>query len=304
MKITHPERIVYASAGISKGEVAEYYRVVAPWILGELAGRPLSLLRCPQGAESGCFFQKHPGDALGAAVKSICLGQKDGEEEDYLYIEDVDGLLALVQMNTLEFHPWGSRVEDPECPDRMVFDLDPAEGIAWSQVVAAARDVRAHLRERGLESFVRLTGGKGVHVVAPFERVTGWDLLKDFCESVAEEMVAHRPDRYVATMSKSRRVDRIFIDWLRNSRGATSVTSWSLRARTGAPVAMPLRWEELGRVEGPAVFDLKRAAARAARLRGDPWAGMDVLSQVLPGHPAAPPINPGRAPRAGARGGR
>lgn len=301
MKITHPERIVYASAGISKGQVAEYYRVVAPWMLGELKGRALSLLRCPQGADAGCFFQKHPGDALGSAAKTICLREKDGEEDEYLYIEDADDLLALVQMNTIEFHAWGSRVEDPECPDRMVFDLDPAEDIAWSKVVAAARDVRAHLRERGLESFVRLTGGKGLHVVAPFERVTGWDLLKDFCESVAEAMVSHRPDRYVATMSKAKRVDRIFIDWLRNSRGATSVTSWSLRARDGAPVAMPLRWEELGRIEGPAAFDMKRAAARATRLRGDPWVGMDVLSQVLPGHPSSPPLKSGRAPHVGAR---
>lgn len=303
MKVTHPERIVFDSAGISKGQVADYYRAVASWMLPELAGRPLSLLRCPQGAGSACFFQKHPGDALGAAVKSIRLQQSDGEE-DYLYIEDVDGLLALVQMNTLEFHPWGSRVEDPECPDRLVFDLDPDEGIAWKQVVAGARDVRAHLRERGLESFVRLTGGKGLHVVAPFERITGWDLLKDFCQSVADAMVAQWPDRYVATMSKAKRVDRIFIDWLRNSRGATSVTSWSLRAREGAPVAVPLRWEELGRIDGPAAFDMRRAAARAARLRSDPWEGMDVISQTLPADAGASPLRSDRDPRAGERAGR
>jgi bifunctional non-homologous end joining protein LigD len=303
MKITHPERIVFASAGISKGQVADYYRAVASWLLPELAGRPLSLLRCPQGADGGCFFQKHPGDALGPAVKTIRLPQQDGDE-DYLYIDVAEGLLALVQMNTLEFHPWGSRVEDPECPDRMVFDLDPDDGLAWKEVVAAARDVRAHLRERGLESFVRLTGGKGLHVVAPFERITGWDLVKDFCESVADTMAAEQPDRYVATMSKAKRVDRIFIDWLRNSRGATSVTSWSLRAREGAPVAVPLRWEELGRIEGPRAFDMKRAAARAARLRGDPWEGMDVISQTLPGHPPASKLKSDRGPRADGPGGR
>jgi bifunctional non-homologous end joining protein LigD len=191
-------------------------------------------------------------------------------------------MLALVQMNTLEFHPWGSRIDAPEKPDRMVFDLDPAEGVGWKQVVAAARDVRARLREAGLESFVRVTGGKGLHVVAPFTRGPSWDELKHFCESFADAMTAHRPQSYVATMSKSKRSGKIFIDWLRNTRGATSVTSWSLRARAGAPVAVPLRWEDLGRVGASAAFPLDKAARRAVALRSDPWAEIGQLQQKLP----------------------
>lgn len=283
VKITSPDRVVYKSARIRKADVADYYRTVAPWMLVELGNRPLSLLRCPDGADGTCFFQKHYLPSLGAGVNAIKLRQRDGEE-DYIYVDDAEGLLALVQMNTLEFHPWGSRIDAPELPDRMVFDLDPDEGIGWKQIVAAARDVRALLRETGLESFVRVTGGKGLHVVAPFERGPTWPELKHFCQSFADAMVAHRPQTYIATMSKAKRVDKIFIDWLRNARGSTSVTSWSLRARAGAPVAVPLRWEDLGRVPAANAFDLRKAALRAAALRADPWADMYRLSQDLPGH--------------------
>ena len=282
-KITSPDRVVYKSAKIRKADVADYYRTVAPWMLLELGNRPLSLLRCPDGADGTCFFQKHYLPSLGGGVNAIKLRQKDGEE-DYIYVDDAEGLLALVQMNTLEFHPWGSRIDAPELPDRMVFDLDPDEGIGWKQIVAAARDVRALLRETGLESFVRVTGGKGLHVVAPFERGPSWLELKHFCQSFADAMVAHRPQTYIATMSKAKRADKIFIDWLRNARGSTSVTSWSLRARPSAPVAVPLRWEDLGRVPAANAFDLRKAAQRAAALRADPWADIYRLSQRLPGH--------------------
>lgn len=282
VRITHPERIVFKSAKITKGDVVSYYQGIAPWLLREMANRPLSLVRCPSGAEGTCFFQKHYLESLGGAVKAVKLRQKDGVE-DYIHVDDAAGVLALVQMNTLEFHPWGSRIDAPESPDRMVFDLDPDHGVAWKDVVAAARDVRARLRETGLESFVRLTGGKGLHVVAPIRRGPSWAHLKHFCEAFANAMVAHRPQSYVATMSKAKRTDRIFIDWLRNTRGATSVTSWSLRARPGAPVAVPLRWADLGRIVRPDAFDLHKALQRAAALRADPWEGIDALDQVLPG---------------------
>ncbi len=299
VKITHPERLVYTSAKLSKGQVAEYYRAVAPWMLHELVNRPLSLVRCPGGAESACFFQKHYLESLGPAVKSVALRQKDGVEQ-YIYVDDEEGLLALVQMNTLEFHPWGSRIDAPEQPDRMVFDLDPDEGVPWKRIVAAAREVRGKLREVGLESFVRVTGGKGLHVVAPIRRGPSWDEVKRFCEAFANAMVAHRPQEYVATMSKAKRTDRIFIDWLRNARGSTSVTSWSLRARPGAPVAVPLRWEDLGRVPAANAFDLARAARRAAALTADPWAGIDNLAQSLPrarDQESGPRRKPARAKR-------
>ena len=280
--LTHPERVVYPSAGITKGEVAAYYRAVSSWLLRDAARRPLSIVRCPDGAEGNCFFQKHPLRSPGSAVKSVRLELRSGQE-DYLQIDDQQGLLALVQANTLEFHAWGSRSDAPDQPDRLVFDLDPGPGITWKQVVAAARDVRARLEETGLQSFVRCTGGKGLHVVAPIERGPGWESVKQFCQAFALAMAAHRPTHYVATMSKAKRANRIFIDWLRNGRGATSVASWSLRARAGAPVAMPLRWEELGRIKAGNAFDLGRATRRAAKLRADPWERMYELRQPLPG---------------------
>lgn len=280
--ISHPERVVFAKAKITKGDVADYYRRMARWILPEVAHRPLSVLRCPDGVDKPCFFQKHHGTGLGGAVKAIPLEQKSGRE-DYLYIEDVEGLLQLVQMNTLELHLWGATIEDPEHPDRLVFDLDPGEGVNWTQIKAAARDVRARLQQAGLESFVRLSGGKGVHVVVPLQPKADWAHAKDFCEAFAQAMATQAPERYVATMSKAKRDGVIFIDWLRNARGATSVSSWSLRARPGAGVAVPLRWEELGRIAAPDAFPMAKALQRAERLKQDPWAGIEQVKQVLPG---------------------
>ncbi len=279
--ISHPERVVFAKARLTKGDVADYYRQMARWILPEVARRPLSLLRCPDGVDKPCFFQKHHGTGLGDAVEAIPLEQKSGRE-DYLYIEDTEGLLQLVQMNTLELHPWGASVDDPEHPDRLVFDLDPGEGVTWAAIKAAARDVRDRLQEIGLESFVRLSGGKGIHVVVPLTPKADWAQAKDFCESFAQAMAEHAPDRYVATMSKAKRTGVIFIDWLRNARGATSVCSWSLRARPSAGVAVPLRWEELGRVTAADAFPLPKALQRAQKLKKDPWEGIDQVKQVLP----------------------
>jgi bifunctional non-homologous end joining protein LigD len=284
VRITSPDRIVYADAGITKGRVAEYYRAVADRILPELIDRPMSLVRCPDGAGGACFFQKHHAPALGAHVGALPLQQKSGEE-DYLYVRDAVGLLELVQMNALEFHPWGAKVADPERPDRLVFDLDPDPGVAWRDVQAAARDVRAQLAALGLQGFLRLSGGKGLHVVVPIRPARDWDQAKAFAEAFAHSMVARAPDKYVATMSKAKRTGRIFIDWLRNSRGATSVTSWSLRARPGAPVAMPLRWDELARVRAGNQFGLDAALARARRLRTEPWPGFATLRQRLPAPP-------------------
>ena len=280
--ITHPERIVYPRDKITKGEVADYYRAVAAWMLPELANRPLSLLRCPDGLKGQCFFQKHHAATLGKRVHAIKLAEKDGDREPYVYIKDVDGLLELVQMNTLEFHPWGARVDRPEQPDRMVFDLDPGEGVAWKTVVVAGRDLRARLLEAGLQSWVRLSGGNGLHVVAPIKRGPGWPQVKAFCEAFADALAAHAPQTYLATASKAQRKGRIFVDWLRNARGATSVTGWSLRARDGAPVAMPLSWNELSRVDGPSAYNIATASRRAASLKRDPWAELPQCKQSLP----------------------
>lgn len=280
-RLTHPERIVYPDAGITKGKVAEYYRAVADWLLPELAERPLSLLRCPDGIDAQCFFQKHHNDSLGADVHPVTLRESNGRA-DYIYVDDIEGVLALVQMNTLEFHPWGAKRDAPDRPDRLVFDLDPDEGIAWSDLKRAAREVRDRLEEIGLHSWVRLSGGKGVHVCVPIARDSDWDAAKAFCEAFADAIVAQSPSRYIATASKTARKGRIFIDWLRNTRGATSVASWSLRARAGAPVAMPLRWEELSRTKSSTEFNPARALRRAASLREDPWEGFAATRQKLP----------------------
>ncbi|AWH27467.1 MULTISPECIES: DNA ligase D [Stenotrophomonas] len=279
--ISHPERVVYPRQKASKGDVADYYRQMARWILPEIAARPLSLLRCPDGVGKACFFQKHHGPGLGDAVHAVPLQQKSGRE-DYVYIDDARGLLQLVQMNTLELHPWGATVDDPEHPDRLVFDLDPGDGVSWAQVKTGARDVRDRLLQVGLQSFVRLSGGKGVHVVVPLQPKADWEQAKAFCEAFAQAMALEQPERYVATMSKAKRSGVIFIDWLRNTRGATSVCSWSLRARDSAGVAVPLRWDELARVSAADAFPMAKALARAKRLKADPWQGIERLQQVLP----------------------
>jgi len=282
VRITHPERIVFPDTAYSKQAVADYYRAVADQLLPELAGRPLSVVRCPEGAGGTCFFQKHHAATLGASVASVRLKEKGGASDNYLYVENLQGVLELVQMNVIEFHPWGARVDEPDQPDRLVFDLDPGPGVDWKRVVAGAREVRDRLAEAGLESFARLSGGKGVHVVVPIRRGPDWAEAKAFCEAFADAMAQHRPLDYLATASKAKREGRIFIDWLRNARGATSVASWSLRARAGAPVSMPVSWAELGRSRSGADYDLARAQRRAKTLRKDPWEGFSRLRQKLP----------------------
>jgi len=281
-RFTSPDKVVYPEAGITKLQVADYYRAVATQLLPELVRRPLSVVRCPDGIGQ-CFFQKHHAAKLGANVRAVAIREKDGGKEDYLYIQDIDGVIELVQMNVLEFHPWGARIDDVEHPDRLVFDLDPGEGVDWKAITTAARDVRARLSAMGLDSFLRLSGGKGLHVVLPIRPGPDWAQAKAFCESFADAMVEHAPDRYVATASKAKRGGVIFIDWLRNSRGATSVTSWSLRARPQAGVAMPLAWSELARTRSGHDYPLPRAVRRARTLRRDPWEGwVKATRQKLP----------------------
>lgn len=289
-RLSSPDKIIYPELGIVKQQVADYYRAIAPLLLPELARRPLSLLRCPDGLKGQCFFQKHHADTLGSNVHSVAIREKDGGSEDYLYVDDVDGVLDLVQMNVLELHPWGSRIEDVEHPDRLVFDLDPGEGVDWKTIVAAARDVRARLEEIGLESFVRLSGGKGLHVVLPIKPGPTWTQAKDFCEAFADAMATQAPQRYVATATKAKRNGVIFIDWLRNGRGATSVASWSLRARKEAGVAVPLAWSELGRTKSGADYPLARALRRASTQRKDPWDGWrEATKQKLVALQPSPP---------------
>jgi bifunctional non-homologous end joining protein LigD len=281
-RFTSPDRIVYPDAGITKLQVADYYRAVAAQLLPELVRRPLSVVRCPDGIGE-CFFQKHHASKLGANVRAVPIREKDGGTADYFYVDDIEGVIDLVQMGVVELHPWGAHVDDVDHPDRLIFDLDPGEGVDWKAIITGARDIRARLSAMGLESFVRLSGGKGLHVVLPIRPGADWTQAKAFCETFADAMVEQAPDRYVATASKAKRGGVIFIDWLRNSRGATSVTSWSLRARPQAGVAMPLAWSELGRTRSGHDYPLPRALRRARTLRRDPWEGWaKATRQTLP----------------------
>jgi len=280
--LTHPDRVVYPDLGITKRQVADYYAAAMDWLLPGLAGRPVAVLRCPEGVAQECFFQKHRTAGL-AQVPAVAIEEADGGRADYLVVEKAADVMALVQFNVLEFHPWGALAADPDRADRVVFDLDPAPGVPWAQVREGARQVRDLLRRDGLRSFLRTSGGKGLHVVAPVSPPCPWDPVRAYARSVAEALADRRPERYVATSAKSARTGRIFIDYLRNGRGATSIASYSLRARPGATVAMPLRWDELGRLGSAGDFDIRSAPRRLARLGGDPWEGIAGLRQDIPG---------------------
>ncbi len=273
--LTHPDRIYWPDAGVTKKDLAEYYVSVWDWIKPHILGRALSLVRAPEGISGETFFQKH----IAANVKSSPLRRAvPGKDHDVIAIETLDDLLALVQSGALEIHVRGSRLESLEMCDRIVFDLDPGEGVGWPQIVAAARETRERLKAEKLESFVKLSGGKGIHVVVPIA-ASDWDAAKSFSERIAVRMAAESPKLYLAKMTKALRAGRVFIDYFRNSREATSVAPYSTRARPGAPVSTPLTWERLARAAGGndfSVLDLKK------RLKDDAWAEIGKVRQKLP----------------------
>jgi bifunctional non-homologous end joining protein LigD len=280
MRLTHPERVVYPDRGTTKGDVAEYYITVMPWLLPEIINRPVSIIRCTQGTDKACFFQKHATAGL-SLVDTVPIVEESGMEADYLVVRNPESLMELVQFNALEFHPWGSTADRPDVADRIVFDLDPAPDVPFKAVIAAARQIRELLEEVSLTSFVRTSGGKGLHVVVPLNPGCEWSVVKPFARAFAESLAAREPDRYIATASKAQRKGRVFIDYLRNGRGATSVASWSLRSRPGAPVAVPLAWDELGKLKRADAFDIDSTPARLARLKSDPWEEFDRVQQDL-----------------------
>ncbi len=272
--VSNAGKLMYPEAGITKGELATWVVKMAPLLLPSLVGRPLTLVRCPNGHHQGPrFYQKHHENVPDAIVPVDV-----GEEDPYCAIRDVDGLVALVQLAVLEVHPWGSRVDRPDRPDRLIIDLDPDERIPFAEVVSAAQQVRERLEEAGLTSFVRTTGGKGLHVVAPLTRRHGWDDVKAFSHGIAQDMVRAQPDKYVAVATKARRKGKIYIDYLRNAFGATAIGSWWFRARPGAPIARPLRWEDLDPKLDPSSFTVR--TVREPPL--DPWKGIDEIRQSLP----------------------
>ncbi len=278
--ITHPDRVLYSKQGITKGELAAYYEAVAEHVLPHVVGRPLTLVRCPQGSGGPCFYQKHVTESMPDTVHGVSIREK-GKSSQYVVVDDLVGLIALVQLGVLEFHPWPATAKELEKPDRIVFDLDPGPGVGWKRVIEAAREVRAELDRRGLESFVRTSGGKGLHVVVPIEPRSSWDEVKAFAKDVTMTLSDRAPNEYVAVMTKSKRPGKIFIDYLRNGRGATAIASYSTRAREGATVSMPLTWAELGRTKAADQFNITNTLRRLKTRKADPWKGFFKLRQSL-----------------------
>jgi bifunctional non-homologous end joining protein LigD len=282
VRLSSPDKVLYPEQGITKSELADYYVAVAERMLPHVAERPVTMVRCPTGRQKKCFYQRHAGSGVLEQLRPVKV---PGFDDPYLYIEDVAGLIAMVQMGTLEIHPWGVTVALPDRPDRIIFDLDPDEGLGFADVVAAAKEVRERLLALGLESFVKTTGGKGLHVVVPVEPVNGWREAKAFAKRFSEAMAADAPGRYLTRISKAERAGRIFIDYLRNDPTSTAVGPYSTRSRPGAPVAMPLFWEELDRPLDPGAFTVKSAPERV-RAAKDPWAGLgEVRQRIAEGAP-------------------
>ncbi|WP_111413206.1 DNA ligase D [Billgrantia lactosivorans] len=270
VRLTHPDRVLFPEQGLTKLDLARFYEQIHEWVLPHLARRPLSLVRCPQGRDDECFFQKHPRRAIPPSVPRINVPEKKGSAE-YVYVESAADLVGLVQAGALEIHPWGSRIDHLEQPDCLVFDLDPDEGIAWKEILRVAGTLRERLEALGLTPFLRTTGGKGLHLVVPLEPSVEWEQAKAFAKGVAEAHAKDDPKRLTTNMSKAKREGRIFIDYLRNGRGATAVASYTVRAREGAPVAVPLRWDELNPALRSDRYNVGNLRRRLSALGEDPW---------------------------------
>lgn len=283
VRLTHPDRIYWPDAGVTKAGLADYYSDVWGLISPFIVNRPLALVRCPEGISGQCFFQKH---VWHGASKSIRLAEdpKDKKSEPLITVADLDGLIGLVQAGVLEIHPWGSTLGALEQPDQVIFDLDPGEGVEWPELISAAFEVRERLSALGLASFVKVSGGKGLHVVSPLKPKADWEEVKPFTKWIADSMAKDAPERYVAVVSKAKRKGKILVDYLRNGRGNTAVAPYSTRARAGAPVSMPLAWEELSPEIGPAHFTVLNAMARLSNLASDPWADFRKAEQPLPAY--------------------
>jgi bifunctional non-homologous end joining protein LigD len=277
VRLTSPDRVLYAEQGITKRDLASYYEEVREWILPHLADRPLTLIRCPRGQEQSCFVQRHAQEGVPEAVKRV---EVEGEEP-YLRVDGLPGLITLVQLGVLELHTWGARRDRLERPDRMILDLDPDPALPWERVVEAAQEVRDRLEKLGLESFVKTTGGKGLHVVVPLVRRSTWEEVREFARALAEDLSRRAPERYLAEASKEERAGKIYLDYLRNAWSASAIAAFSTRARPGAPVSVPLSWEELDSKLRPGDFTVKTVPRRLAELSTDPWEGFARTRQGL-----------------------
>ena len=281
ISVSHPDRIIYPDTDITKAELARYYLAVADAMLPYVAGRPLSMIRCPEGIGEPCFFQRHIAREQSPHLYDTGIQVKD-RHEDYLMIKDAQGLVTLVQWGAIELHPWGCLADNPDLPDKIIFDLDPDLDVAWQAVIDGALDVRQRMEEFGLESFLKTTGGKGLHITVPFKREFGWPAIKALARAVAESMEHDHPDRYISKSSKAARKGLIFVDYLRNDLTATAVAPFSVRARPGATVATPLAWDELKADLKPAKFDIRTVPERLRTLKRDPWADFLGIKQTIP----------------------
>ncbi len=279
VRVTHPERVLFEEMGITKEALARYYESVAAWMLPEIKDRPLSLVRCPQGPGEGCFYQKNIDEKFSAEIERVPVELGGGGV--YAAASSIGAVISLVQMGVIELHVWGSTTQDLAKPDRMVFDLDPDVLVPWREVMAAAHTLRERLEALGLETFVKTTGGKGLHIVVPLTRRHDWDEVREFSRAMAEALAAEEPRLFTTKMAKKERPRRIFIDYLRNAEGATSVAAYSVRARKGATVSTPLHWDELGGRLKPDAFNVTTVPRRLQGLRADPWKAMRRTSHTL-----------------------
>jgi bifunctional non-homologous end joining protein LigD len=280
--ISSRERVIFPEGKLTKGQLADYYAQVAPILLPFAGSRPISLVRCPQGRAKKCFFQKHDAGSFGDAVRHVAIRERDGHDEPYLYIDTADGLLTCVQMGTIEFHGWGARIEDVEKADRLVFDLDPDVGLDFEAVRTAAFHFRDILKSIGLATFPMLTGGKGVHVIAPLVPQAEWPEVKDFAHRLAQAVTQSDPKNFTAALPKAQRKGRIFVDYLRNQRGATAVMPYAARAREGAPVAVPITWKEMETIDKPSHWSILDGIELVKRAGSKALAGWGRADQVLP----------------------
>ena len=273
--ISNPGRVVIPGVGATKLDVARHYAKVASRMLTHVAHRPLAVVRCPEGVSAQCFFQKHWPGKLPDTLASVKIRQSDGRTLPYVVVEDEAGLVTLAQWGVIEIHPWGSRADEPDRPDRITFDVDPGPGVKWPAVVRAARDLRTLLTTLGLVPFLKTSGGKGLHITVPIQRRVDWDVASSFSRAVAERLSAEYPERYLSKAAKAARKGKIFIDWLRNSRGATAVAPWSLRARDEGGVSVPVAWRALASLRSGDQYRIGTA------VRSDPWRDIDASAKRI-----------------------
>lgn len=278
--LTHPGKVLYPVQGITKIDLARYYASVAPLILPHIAERPLTVVRCPEGNDKACFFQRHVGVTTPKAIEYVFTNERSGNKKT-ICIGDIAGLVALVQIGVLEIHTWGATRQTLEKPDRLVFDLDPGPGVEWRAIVEGALRIRDFLQNQNIRSFVKTSGGKGLHVVAPIEPLLTWAQLKNYSQAVAKKLADEMPETFTVNARKVKRSGKIFLDYMRNARGATWVAPFSTRALKGCPVSVPVHWDELKQLSSAQHFNLETTLLRLMRLKVDPWDGFFALKQSI-----------------------